>query len=178
MASFESDYIAGAHPEVLKALCDTNLETLTGYGMDRYCASAREKIRKACACPDAEVEFLVGGTQTNEVVISTMLKDYEGVVAAVDIDPITKHMRFSVRDIFPGGKIGIHSLLFHAHAFPFRYLSTRKSLSAPAGQNRAAAVSPKFMRMGCPGSNAGQAGRVSPWESRPLGSPVLMKLHQ
>ena len=82
MASFESDYIAGAHPEVLKALCDTNLETLTGYGLDRYCAGAREKIRKACACPDAEVEFLVGGTQTNEVVISTMLKDYEGVVAA------------------------------------------------------------------------------------------------
>ena len=82
MVSFESDYIAGAHPEVLKALCDTNLETLTGYGLDPYCASAREKIRKACGCPDAEVEFLVGGTQTNEVVISTMLKDYEGVVAA------------------------------------------------------------------------------------------------
>ena len=53
MVSFESDYIAGAHPEVLKALCDTNLETMTGYGLDRYCASAREKIRKACACPDA-----------------------------------------------------------------------------------------------------------------------------
>ena len=82
MVSFESDYIAGAHPEVLKALCDTNLETLTGYGLDPYCESAREKIRKACGCPDAEVEFLVGGTQTNEVVISTMLKDYEGVVAA------------------------------------------------------------------------------------------------
>ena len=82
MISFESDYIAGAHPLILKRLAETNLETLSGYGMDPYCESAREKIRKACACPDADVEFLVGGTQTNSVVISTMLKDYEGVIAA------------------------------------------------------------------------------------------------
>ena len=82
MVSFESDYIAGAHPDVLKAIADTNLEQLPGYGADRYCDSAKEKIRAACACPAAEVEFLVGGTQTNAVVISTLLKDYEGVIAA------------------------------------------------------------------------------------------------
>jgi len=82
MISFESDYIAGAHPKVLARLAETNFEPLTGYGMDPYCESAREKIREACGCPEAEVEFLVGGTQTNSVVISTMLKDYEGVVAA------------------------------------------------------------------------------------------------
>ena len=76
MVSFESDYIAGAHPDVLKALTDTNLEQLPGYGADRYCDSAKEKIRVACECPDADVEFLVGGTQTNAVVISTLLKDY------------------------------------------------------------------------------------------------------
>lgn len=82
MVSFESDYIAGAHPDVLKALADTNLEQLPGYGTDRYCDSAKEKIRAACECPDADVEFLVGGTQTNAVVVSTLLKDYEGVIAA------------------------------------------------------------------------------------------------
>ena len=82
MISFESDYIAGAHPQVLRRLTETNLEPLTGYGMDPYCASAREKIRQACRCPEAEVEFLVGGTQTNAVVISSMLRDWEGVVAA------------------------------------------------------------------------------------------------
>ena len=82
MVSFESDYIAGAHPEVLKALMDTNLEQLPGYGTDKYSESAKEKIRAACECPDADVEFLVGGTQTNAVVISTLLKDYEGVIAA------------------------------------------------------------------------------------------------
>lgn len=82
MVSFESDYIAGAHPEVLKRLMETNLEPLSGYGTDPYCERAKKKIREACGCPQAEVEFLVGGTQTNAVVIASMLKDYEGVVAA------------------------------------------------------------------------------------------------
>ena len=82
MVSFESDYTTGAHPEILKRLAETNLESLSGYGSDRYCESAKEKIRKAIGIGDAQVEFLVGGTQTNAVVISTMLADYEGVIAA------------------------------------------------------------------------------------------------
>ena len=82
MISFECDYIAGAHPDILNRLIETNMETLPGYGTDTYCESARDKIRKACECPKADVEFLVGGTQTNSVIISTMLKDYEGVIAA------------------------------------------------------------------------------------------------
>ena len=82
MVSFESDYIAGAHPEILRRLTETNLEPLSGYGTDAYCESAREKIRKAVGMKNAEVEFLTGGTQTNAVVISTMLSDYEGVIAA------------------------------------------------------------------------------------------------
>ena len=82
MISFESDYIAGAHPEILRRLEETNLESLSGYGTDRYCESAREKIREACGMAQAEVEFLVGGTQANAVIISSMLADYEGVVAA------------------------------------------------------------------------------------------------
>lgn len=82
MISFENDYIQGAHPEVLKRLTETNLEPLSGYGTDSYCESAREKIRRECGCPEAEIHFLVGGTQTNAVVIDAMLKGYEGVVAA------------------------------------------------------------------------------------------------
>lgn len=82
MVSFECDYIAGAHPEILKRLAETNMESLPGYGMDHYTVSAKEKIRAACGCPEAEVEFLVGGTQTNSVIISTMLRDWEGVIAA------------------------------------------------------------------------------------------------
>ena len=82
MISFENDYIQGAHPEVLKRLTETNLEPLSGYGTDPYCESAREKIRRECGCPDAEIHFLVGGTQTNAVVIDAMLKGFEGVAAA------------------------------------------------------------------------------------------------
>ena len=82
MVSFESDYIAGAHPEVLRKLAETNLETLPGYGTDPYCENAKQKIRDLIGIPEAEIFFLAGGTQTNAVVISTMLEDYEGVVAA------------------------------------------------------------------------------------------------
>ena len=82
MVSFESDYIAGAHPEVLRRLTETNTESLPGYGTDLYSERAKQKIRDAIGIPDADIFFLAGGTQTNAVVISTMLADYEGVVAA------------------------------------------------------------------------------------------------
>ncbi|MCR4617888.1 MAG: aminotransferase class V-fold PLP-dependent enzyme [Lachnospiraceae bacterium] len=82
MVSFESDYIAGAHPEILKRFMETNLEPQPGYGSDEYCKSAKEKIKKAIGLKSADVEFLAGGTQTNAVIISTMLKDYEAVVSA------------------------------------------------------------------------------------------------
>lgn len=83
MLSFESDYIQGAHEKIMERLMETNMERLSGYGVDPYCQSAKEKIKKACGCPDTDVYFLVGGTQTNATVIDTMLKKYEGVVAAV-----------------------------------------------------------------------------------------------
>lgn len=82
MISFESDYITGAHPAVLQRLLETNLEPLSGYGEDKYCASAAEKIKAACGCTQADVHFLVGGTQTNAIVIATMLEEYEGVISA------------------------------------------------------------------------------------------------
>ena len=82
MLSFENDYNAGAHPLVLKALADTNLVKQPGYGNDDYCLSAAEKIKAACACPEAEVFFLGGGTQTNQVLISSLLRSYEGVLSA------------------------------------------------------------------------------------------------
>ena len=79
---FENDYSEGAHPKIMERLLETNLEPLSGYGSDPYCTSAKEKIRAACSCPDADIYFLMGGTQTNAVVIGSLLKRYEGVVAA------------------------------------------------------------------------------------------------
>lgn len=82
MLSFASDYVEGAHPAILRRFMETNLIKQPGYGSDEYTASAREKIRAACACPEADVWFLTGGTQTNQVVIDSLLLPYEGVVAA------------------------------------------------------------------------------------------------
>ena len=81
MISFTCDYSEGAHPKILERLAATNLEQLPGYGMDPYSESARARIRAACGTPDAEVFFLVGGTQTNSTIIAAMLRDYEGVVS-------------------------------------------------------------------------------------------------
>ena len=74
--------MAGAHPEVLDALVCTNMELTAGYGNDPYTAEAKELIRKATGCADAEVMFLVGGTQTNATVIDGILARHEGVLAA------------------------------------------------------------------------------------------------
>ena len=82
MLSFSSDYIAGAHPDVLQKLIDTNLESLAGYGNDIYTQKACEKIIKEIDKEDAQVYLLTGGTQTNQIVIDTMLADYEGVLSA------------------------------------------------------------------------------------------------
>jgi threonine aldolase len=82
MLHFESDYLEGAHPEILKRLAETNMEQTPGYGADPFCRSAEEKILAACGCPDGEVFFMEGGTQTNETVISACLRSYEGVIAS------------------------------------------------------------------------------------------------
>lgn len=82
MLYFLNDYSEGAHEKVLQHLIDTNMEQLPGYGTDHYCEEAKEKIKKACGCEDAEVFLLTGGTQTNQIVIDTILQPYEGVVAA------------------------------------------------------------------------------------------------
>ena len=82
MISFTCDYSEGAHPKILERLAETNFEQLPGYGMDPYCESAKAKIRAACGAPEADVFFLVGGTQTNSTIIAAMLADYEGVVSA------------------------------------------------------------------------------------------------
>ena len=80
--SFASDYMEGAHPAILKRLSEINFCKNAGYGTDEICASAREKIRAVCRCADAAVYFLVGGTQTNAAVITSLLRPWQGVLAA------------------------------------------------------------------------------------------------
>lgn len=82
MIHFDTDYMSGAHPAVLKRLIETNTEQTVGYGSDEYTRNAAELIRKACGTPQAQVRFLVGGTQTNSTVIDGILAHHEGVLAA------------------------------------------------------------------------------------------------
>lgn len=77
---FRNDYSFGAHPKVLEAVCAVNLEGNHGYGDDGYTARAKERIREVCGCPDAMVEFLIGGTQTNVVACSFLLKPWEAAI--------------------------------------------------------------------------------------------------
>ncbi len=80
--SFENDYNTGCHPRLLEVLTKTNSERTTGYGLDPYCEEARDRIRKACQSPDADVHFLVGGTQVNFIVAAGVLKPWQGVISA------------------------------------------------------------------------------------------------
>jgi len=102
MISFESDYNNGCHEAILKRLIETNNERATGYGLDDYCTAAKEKIRLICDKPEADVFFLVGGTQTNATVIDAMLHSYQGVLS-VETGHINVHESGAIE--FGGHKV-------------------------------------------------------------------------
>ena len=83
MIYFNSDYLEGAHSAIMARLAETNMMQTIGYSEDEICAAAREKIKAACQAPDADVHFLVGGTQTNTTVIASILRPWQGVLSAV-----------------------------------------------------------------------------------------------
>lgn len=82
MLQFRNDYSMGAHPKVLEALSATNLEGNIGYGADDYCKTCADLIRELCQARSAQVEFLIGGTQTNFTAIAAFLRPWEGVICA------------------------------------------------------------------------------------------------
>jgi len=124
MISFESDYNNGACPQVLDALVCTNGEIQTGYLQDDYCKSAAGKISEACGVKDAQVYFAVGGTQTNALVIGSMLKNYECVLAP-DTGHISLHEGGAIEysghkvQVLPqkDGKIGAGTLRSYLQLF-------------------------------------------------------------
>ena len=77
MLDFVNDYSEGAHEKILLRLLETNMEKLSGYGTDQYCESAKQKIREVCECPEADIYFLVGGTQTNATVIDAIIQYHQ-----------------------------------------------------------------------------------------------------
>lgn len=82
MIRFESDYTQGAVPEIIDALVKTNMEMTPGYGVDEYSLSAAEKIKAELECENADIHFLVGGTQTNLTFIASVMRPYQAVICA------------------------------------------------------------------------------------------------
>ncbi|MCQ2156103.1 MAG: aminotransferase class I/II-fold pyridoxal phosphate-dependent enzyme [Bacteroidales bacterium] len=82
MTRFENDYLEGCFPEILERLSTSNMEQTPGYGNDPHCETAKNMIRNLCGDPEASVHFLVGGTQTNKIVIGSILKPFQGVISA------------------------------------------------------------------------------------------------
>ena len=87
MIYFRSDYSLGAHPKIMQALMDTNMEHTDGYCLDRFSDDCSEMIRRWVGKPDADIYYFVGGTPANTTTISAGLKPYEGVIA-----PSTGHI--------------------------------------------------------------------------------------
>ena len=83
MIYFNSDYLEGAHSAIMARLAETNMMQTIGYSEDEICTSARERIKAACQAPDADVHFLVGGTQTNTTVIASILRPWQGVLLSL-----------------------------------------------------------------------------------------------
>ena len=95
MIRFYCDYAEGAHPAILEKLAQTNLEQTEGYGEDHFCQEARARIQTLCEAPQADVHFLVGGTQANLTVIAATLRPHEGVIAT-DTAHISSHETGSI----------------------------------------------------------------------------------
>ncbi len=87
MYRFTNDYSEGAHPQILKALVETNLEQTIGYGEDTFTLEAAEFIKKKLGRSDVDIHLIPGGTQTNLIAISAFLRPHEAVIA-----PLTGHV--------------------------------------------------------------------------------------
>lgn len=144
MLYFASDYMEGAHADILQRLAEVNLQPSAGYGADEFCEAAREKIRAACACPQAAVHFLVGGTQTNAVVMTALLRSYQGVLSAAS-GHIAVHEAGAI-------ELGGHKVLALPHEFgKLRAETVEAALRAWADDaNRAHMVMPGMLYISQP----------------------------
>lgn len=87
MYSFMNDYSEGAHPRILQALLETNLEQAIGYGLDQFTSEAVQLIKEKIGRQDVDIHLIPGGTQTNLIAISAFLRPHEAVIA-----PLTGHV--------------------------------------------------------------------------------------
>ena len=82
ICSFLDDYSEGAHPDILRALADTNLVRQAAYGDDDYSADAASRIAARLGPTfKGAIHFVASGTMANIVSISSCLRPHEAVIA-------------------------------------------------------------------------------------------------
>lgn len=81
MYSFKNDYAEGAHTSILNKIVESNLVQQAGYGEDNYSKEAKQLIKNKIANQDASIFLVSGGTQANLLVISSILRTHQAVIA-------------------------------------------------------------------------------------------------
>lgn len=82
MYFFDNDYSEGAHPDILKAMVNANLDQTLGYGEDDYTKKAESLIKETLQNDNVDVHFFVGGTITNLTALSSFLKPWEAIICS------------------------------------------------------------------------------------------------
>lgn len=90
MLNFRNDYSGIAHEKILEAMLANKYTTYVGYGLDEVSKYAEELILQKVNNNDSRVYFLTGGTITNKVFISHVLRPHEAVIS-VDSGHINVH---------------------------------------------------------------------------------------
>lgn len=90
MIRLNNDYNHGACFEILQAMSVTKTADYPGYGCDLWCEQAAAAIRAQLGGADADIHFMIGGTQTNYTVISAALRPHQSVICA-DTGHINAH---------------------------------------------------------------------------------------
>ena len=79
--SFKNDYSELAHPKVIEALGAVGAKQFDSYGLDEYSQRAAGLMREKIGRASADVHFVGGGTHANLLVLSSMLRPFEAVIA-------------------------------------------------------------------------------------------------
>ena len=82
MFYFHNDYNEACHPAVLVKIQQNMGKQMGGYSEDTACEKAAAMIRRACDNESLAVHFLVGGTQTNLIVIAAALRPHQAALGA------------------------------------------------------------------------------------------------
>lgn len=82
MYSFKNDYSDGGHPHILKILSQTAELQDDGYGDDSFTTKAKDLLKNVIGNSNIDIHFIVGGTLTNLVALSSFLRPHEAVISA------------------------------------------------------------------------------------------------